>query len=110
MLRFIRRLTATSTDAPYVGTDAPLPTDPLGRPTVAWTVATGTRQQLSATCRRISVRNTADAAANYALGGSGVTASANSHDIGPGERLDIEVDPGEHIAAFGGTLRVSELG
>jgi len=114
LIRFIRRLSDTSNDSPFVGTDNPLPTSPLGRPvpggalTITGTSASA-RAQLRATCSRIRIVNTAATGATYRLGDASVEATAADDYIGPEEALDIAVIPGEHIACLGGVLRVTQL-
>jgi hypothetical protein len=68
---------------------------------------------LTTTCRRISIY-ARGADVRYAIGSSGQTASATSHFIAAGERLDLAVPATPNIAVLGatpttGTLEVSEL-
>lgn len=103
-------------NASPVSAENPLPTDPLGMPTVARQLtagATSASVQVSATCRRVSIRAvTADI--RYAVGQTAPTATTTSHFIAQDERLDINLPTGGFIAALqagatGGTLEISEL-
>lgn len=94
--------------------------EPLGQPVVARQVtatASSTNTQLTATVTRISIKaRTADL--RYSIGTTSQTASATaSHFIEAGERLDLAVPSGGHIAVIrdsaasaNGTLEISELG
>jgi hypothetical protein len=94
--------------------------EPLGQPTVARQVTvttSSTNTQLTATVTRISIKaRTADQ--RYAIGTTSQTASATtSHFIEAGERLDISVPAGAHIAFIrdtgataDGKLEITELG
>jgi hypothetical protein len=94
----------------------PLPTEPLGIPTVPRDLAAGATSAstaLAATCRRVSIR-ARGADIRYVIGVGAQTANASSHFIGNGERLDWSVPEGAHIAVIrGGTvdgvLSVSEM-
>lgn len=90
--------------------------EPLSRPTVAYQLAAGAAsaaQQLTVTCSRISIF-ARGANIRFALGSSSPTASATSHYIAQGERLNIDVpSPTPWIAAIqadatAGTLEISE--
>lgn len=91
----------------------PLPVEPLGRPDVARQVAAGAAAgsvTLTATATRLSiVARGADL--RFAVN---ATATAASHYIADGERLDIAVPLNSSISAIrnagvDGTLEVSEL-
>jgi hypothetical protein len=94
----------------------PMPTEPLGVPGVARQLAAGASSvntALTSTCRRISMR-AVGADIRYAIGSSSQTASATSHLIGIGERLDVAVPATPNIAAIrnastSGTLELTEL-
>lgn len=78
-------------------------TESLGVPTVARQVAattSNTSTALTTTCRRISIKaRTADV--RYAVGVGAQTANATtSHYLEMGERLDIAVPAGAHIAVI----------
>lgn len=80
-----------------------LKTESLGVPTVARQIAatsSNTSTALTATCRRISIKaRTADV--RYAVGVGAQTANATtSHYLEMGERLDIAVPVGAHIAVI----------
>ena len=90
--------------------------EPLGQPGVARQLAAGatsTNTALTTTCRRISIlARSADI--RYAIGSTSQTASATSHFIGIGERLDLVVPATPNIAVIrdastSGTLEVTEL-
>lgn len=94
--------------------------EPLGLPGVARQVTvttSNTNTQLTAGVKRISIKaRTCDM--RYAVGSTSQTASATaSHFIEAGERLDIAVPAGGHIAVIrdsaataNGTLCITELG
>jgi hypothetical protein len=90
--------------------------EPLGIPAVARQLAAGSSSAntaLTSTCRRISVR-AVGADIRYAIGSSSQTASATSHFIANGERLDLAVPATPNIAVIrnastDGTLEVTEL-
>ena len=116
LVEFINRLRKTS----GVSTDSPLPTDPLGIPTVAYQLAvtaTSASRVLTASVRRISIR-ARGCDMRYVVGVGAQTANAaTSHFIAADERLDIAVLEGSTIAAIresaatvNGTLAISELG
>jgi hypothetical protein len=98
----------------------PLPTEPLGVPTVARQLAVTTTSasvSLTAGCKRISIRaRTCDM--RYVVGTGAQTANAStSHFIAQDERLDIAVPAGATIAAIreagataNGSLAITELG
>ena len=95
---------------------AAVPTEPLGIPGVARQLAAGASSAntaLTSTCRRISMR-AVGADIRYAIGSSSQTASATSHLIGIGERLDVAVPATPNIAVIrggttNGTLELTEL-
>lgn len=103
-------------NASPVSADTPLPTDPLGMPTVARQLAataTSASVQVSPFCRRLSIRASV-AGIRYAVGETSATATHTSHFIAHDERLDINVPAGGFIAAMrngatDGTLEISEL-
>jgi hypothetical protein len=90
--------------------------EPLGVPTVARKLTAGSSSAntpLTSTCRRISIK-AIGADIRYAIGSSSQTASATSHFIGNGERLDLAVPSTPNIAVIrngstSGTLELSEL-
>ena len=94
----------------------PVPTEPLGVPAVARQLSAGSSSAntaLTSTCRRISVR-AVGADIRYAIGSSSQTASATSHFIANGERLDLAVPATPNIAVIrnastDGTLELTEL-
>lgn len=97
-----------------------IPVEPLGVPGVARQISvttSSTNTQLTAGVKRISIKaRTCDM--RFAVGSTSQTASATaSHFIEAGERLDIAVPAGGHIAVIrdsaataNGTLCVTELG
>ena len=90
--------------------------EPLGLPTVARQLSAGSSSAntaLTTTCRRISIK-AIGADIRYAIGSSSQTASATSHFIGNGERLDLAVPATPNIAVIrngstSGTLELTEL-
>jgi hypothetical protein len=90
--------------------------EPLGVPAVARQLAAGSSSAntaLTSTCRRISIK-AIGADIRYAIGSSSQTASATSHFIGNGERLDLAVPSTPNIAVIrngstSGTLELTEL-
>jgi hypothetical protein len=88
----------------------------LGQPSVARQLAAGATSAntaLTASCRRISMR-ARGADIRYSIGTTAQTASATSHFIANGERLDVSVPEEANIAvrrdgSTSGTLCVSEL-
>jgi hypothetical protein len=90
--------------------------EPLGIPAVARQLAAGSASvntTLTSTCRRISVR-AVGADIRYRIGSTSQTASATSHFIANGERLDLAVPATPNIAVIrnattSGTLEVTEL-
>ena len=93
-----------------------LPVDTLAVPGLARQLAAGSASAntaLTAGCRRISIHaRTADI--RYSIGASAQTASATSHFIASGERLDMDVPANAQIAVIragttDGTLEVTEL-
>lgn len=99
-----------------------LPIEVLGAPTVArqlTATSTGQNQQLSATCRRISIRCRINDC-RITVGTSsqaGAVSATTSHFILAGERVDFAVPPGAHLgyirdsaAGADGVLCVTELG
>lgn len=96
-----------------------LPTEPLGKPSVARNVTATTASvntQLTPTVQRISMR-ARGADLRYSVGATAQTAdAATSHFIAEDERLDIAIPAGGHIAVIrdsaataNGTLCLSEL-
>lgn len=91
-------------------------TEPLGIPSVPRNLpaaAVSADIALTATCARVSLC-AVGADIFYSVGTGPQTATAASHWIFEGERLDIRVLPGSHIAAIragstDGVLCVSEL-
>jgi hypothetical protein len=105
-----------SGEANQTSQDRPLPVDPLARVGVARQLAAGAASAntvLTSTARRMSVfARLADV--RYSIGSASQTASATSHFIAMGERLDIELPATPNIAviragAVDGVLEVSEL-
>jgi hypothetical protein len=93
-----------------------LSVDTLARPDVARQLAAGAASAntaLTTTCRRVSIHaRTADI--RYAIGTGAQTASATSHFIAAGERLDLDVPASAQIAVIragstDGVLELSEL-
>jgi hypothetical protein len=95
---------------------AALDVEPLGVPSVARQLTAGSASAntaLTTTCRRISIK-AVGADIRYAIGSSSQTASATSHFIGNGERLDLAVPATPNIAVLrngstDGTLELTEL-
>lgn len=93
-----------------------VPTEPLGIPAVARQLSAGSTSAntaLTSTCRRISIK-AIGSDIRYAIGSSSQTASATSHFIGNGERLDLAVPATPNIAVIrngstSGTLELTEL-
>lgn len=99
---------------------SPVPTEPLGVPTVARQLAVTAASnsvQLTAGCRRVSIK-ARGTDMRYVVGVGAQTADAStSHFIESGERLDIAVPAGATIAAIresasstNGSLAITELG
>lgn len=99
---------------------SPVPTEPLGVPTVARQLdvtAASASVQLTAGCRRVSIK-ARGTDMRYVVGVGAQTADAStSHFIESGERLDIAVPAGATIAAIresasstNGSLAITELG
>ena len=92
------------------------PVEPLSVPGVARQLAAGAASAntaLTAGCRRISIR-AVGADIRFAIGSAAQTASATSHFIADGERLDIAVPKTPNIAvirnaATSGVLELTEL-
>jgi len=90
--------------------------EPLGVPGVARQIAadgTSSNTALTATCRRLSMR-AVGADMRYAVGSSSQTATASSHFIAKGERLDVALPVTPNIAVIrdasdNGVLEVTEL-
>jgi len=90
--------------------------EPLGVPGVARQITvdgTSTNTALTATCRRLSMR-AVGADMRYAVGSSSQTATASSHFIAKGERLDVALPVTPNIAVIrnastDGVLEVTEL-
>ena len=90
--------------------------EPLGIPAVARQLTAGVASAntaLTSTCRRISIyARTSDV--RYSIGSTSQTASATSHYIGFGERMDIRLPETPNIAviragAVDAVLEVTEL-
>ena len=83
----------------------------LGTPRLIAFGAANVNLILTTTARRISIHATT--AAFYAVGTGAQTASATSHFIGVGERLDFDLPANAQIAAIqstaAGTLYITEL-
>jgi len=90
--------------------------EPLGVPGVARQLAadgTSSNIALTATCRRLSMR-AVGADMRYKIGSSSQTATASSHFIAKGERLDVALPVTPNIAVIrnasdNGVLEVTEL-
>lgn len=115
MLQFIRRLSAFNTDSPYVGTDAPLPTNTLRRFGAARNLAVGAANAeiaLSLTCTAVTM-TLVGCNARIAISTAGTDATLTDHRLLDGERIDVAVDPGSTVAVIAesgtGTLAISEL-
>ena len=115
LFRFVRRLTADSTDAPHVGTDTPLPTTPLRKLGAARNIAVGAanaEQALTATCTAVTM-TLVGCNARIKISTAGTDAVATDHRMLDGERLDVAVDAGSTVAVIAesgtGTLAISEL-
>lgn len=88
----------------------------LGQPSVArqlTAASASANTALTATCRRISMR-AVGADIRYSIGATSQTATATSHLIANGERMDVSVPEGANIAVLrngttNGTLELSEL-
>lgn len=109
-------LSSIDTKLPTAITPGLLPVDTLAAVGVARqlaaTAATA-NTALTTTCRRISI-HARSADIRYSVGSAAQTASATSHFIAAGERLDIDVPTTPNIAviragATDGTLELSEL-
>lgn len=93
-----------------------VPTEVLGKPTVARQLTTGASSAsvtLTAGVTRISIRQRSGDA-RYRIGSGSQTATATDHFIADGERLDLQVDAGSTIAAIrdgllDGVLEITEL-
>jgi hypothetical protein len=94
----------------------PMPVDTLAALGVARQLAAGAASAntaLTTTCRRVSIHaRTADI--RYVIGTGAQTASATSHFIAAGERLDLDVPASAQIAVIragstDGVLELSEL-
>jgi len=90
--------------------------EPLGLPGVARQLSAGASSAntaLTANITRISIR-AVGADIRYSIGATAQTATATSHFIGNGERLDVAVPLNANIAVLrngttDGTLEVTEL-
>ena len=107
------RFIASDSQSEYVSPSTPLPTEPLGIPAVARQLSAGSSSAntaLTSTCRRISIK-AIGADIRYAIGSTSQTASATTHFIGNGERLDLAVPATPNIAVIrgGSTDGTSEL-
>ena len=101
---------------PVTSDGASFDVEPLGLPAVARQLSAGSTSAntaLTSTCRRISIK-AIGADIRYAIGSSSQTASATTHFIGNGERLDLAVPATPNIAVIrngstDGTLELTEL-
>lgn len=87
--------------------------EPLGIPTVARQLSAGASSAntaLTSTCRRISII-AVDAAIRYSVGSASQTATATSHYVAEGERVDLRLPSSPNIAVIraGGIDGVVEL-
>lgn len=90
--------------------------EPLGLPGVARQITvngTSSNTALTATCRRLSMR-AVGTDMRYAIGSSTQTATASSHFIAQGERLDVALPVTPNLAVIrdaltDGVLEVTEL-
>ena len=91
--------------------------EPLGIPTVARQLAAGSASAntvLTSACRRISIL-AVNADIRYAIGSTAQTASATSHFLALGERVDLRLPTTPNIAVIragstDGTCELTELG
>jgi hypothetical protein len=90
--------------------------EPLGAPGVARQLAAGVATaniELTATCRRISIHARGDAIRFEIASGAPVSATAVSHYIASGERLDFVVSASSFVSAIRVTndavLEITEL-
>ncbi len=104
-------LSALNTKVPSQAISGLLPVDTLGTPGTPRVQATGTAAAnivLTSTCRRVSMYATTGTW--YSISG---TATATSHYIGTGERLDFDVPAGTTISVLqettAGAVRITEL-
>lgn len=108
-------LTALNAKVPSQQIPGMIPVDVLATLSTAKSVAIGATSvgvALGTSTQRISIHATV--AAFYAIGSGTQTASASTHYIGAGERLDFDVAANSQIAAIravavDGTLYISEL-
>ena len=107
-------LTSLDTKLPAQALPGMMPVDTLASVGVARLIAMGATSAnvaLTTTTRRVSIHATV--AGFYAVGTGAQTASATSHYIGAGERLDFDVAANTQIATIrataDGTLYISEL-
>lgn len=107
-------LASVDTKLPAQAIPGLMPVDSLASLGVARSVAMGAASAnvaLTTTTRRVSIHATV--AGFYAVGTGAQNASATSHYIGAGERLDFDVAANTQIAAIrasaDGTLYISEL-
>lgn len=90
--------------------------EPLGIPTVARQLAAGSASAntvLTSACRRISIL-AVNADVRYSIGSTAQTATASSHFIAAGERLDLRLPSTPNIAVIraggiDGTVELTEL-
>jgi hypothetical protein len=102
---------------PSLSISGRVPTEDLGQAIVARQLVAGVASAntvLTSTCRRISI-HARDAAVRYSVGNSAQTASATSHYLAQGERIDLLVPASANIAviradAASGVLELTELG
>lgn len=104
-------LSALNTKVPVQLVPGLMPVDTLGTLGAAMVQATGVSAVnivLTTTCRRISMYATTGTW--YSISG---TATANSHYIGPGERLDFGVPASTTVSVLqettAGSIRITEL-
>lgn len=104
-------LSAINTKIPAQAITGLLPVDTLGTPGTPRIQATGAAAVsivLTTTCRRVSMYATTGTW--YSISG---TATATSHYIGPGERLDFDVPTNTTISVLqetsAGSVRITEL-
>jgi hypothetical protein len=125
LIRLAQRLTSLIELFPSTGLSQPLtdaqlratavPIEPLSIPGVARQLsatAASTNTALTSTCRRISITALVDGI-RFSIGSTSQTASANSHFIAAGERLDLALPSTPNIAvlragAVNATLEVTE--
>lgn len=113
---YAERVSVGGSVATTPATGVTYPVEPLGIPSVSHNLpatATSANTALTTTCRRASIY-ACNADIRYSVGATAQTASATSHFIASGERLDIALPPNANIAVIrdgsvDGILCVSEL-